>query len=124
MTLNKMCGSGMQAAILAHDMIVAGSADCVVAGGMESMTNAPYLLAKHRKGARFGHDSVKDSMLLDGLEDAYETGKPWAPSPRRRRAPIRSGGRRRTNMRCGHWNAREPRKRPARSTRDRAGGRW
>ena len=76
MTLNKMCGSGMQAAILAHDMIVAGSADCVVAGGMESMTNAPYLLAKHRKGARFGHDSVKDSMLLDGLEDAYETGKP------------------------------------------------
>jgi acetyl-CoA C-acetyltransferase len=76
MTLNKMCGSGMQAAILAHDMIVAGSADCVVAGGMESMTNAPYLLAKHRKGARFGHDSVKDSMLLDGLEDAYEAGKP------------------------------------------------
>jgi len=76
MTLNKMCGSGMQAAILAHDMIVAGSADCVVAGGMESMTNAPYLLAKHRKGARFGHDSAKDSMLLDGLEDAYEAGKP------------------------------------------------
>jgi acetyl-CoA C-acetyltransferase len=76
MTLNKMCGSGMQAAILAHDMLVAGSADCVVAGGMESMTNAPYLLARHRKGARFGHDSVKDSMLLDGLEDAYETGKP------------------------------------------------
>ncbi len=76
MTLNKMCGSGMQAAIVAHDMLVAGSADCVVAGGMESMTNAPYLLAKHRKGARFGHDSVKDSMLLDGLEDAYEAGKP------------------------------------------------
>jgi acetyl-CoA C-acetyltransferase len=76
MTLNKMCGSGMQAAILAHDMIVAGSADCVVTGGMESMTNAPYLLAKHRKGARFGHDSVKDSMLLDGLEDAYDVGKP------------------------------------------------
>ncbi len=76
MTLNKMCGSGMQAAILAHDMIAAGSAECVVAGGMESMTNAPYLLAKHRKGARFGHDSVKDSMLLDGLEDAYEAGKP------------------------------------------------
>ena len=76
MTLNKMCGSGMQAAILAHDMIVAGSADCVVAGGMESMTNAPYLLTKHRKGARFGHDSVKDSMLLDGLEDAYDAGKP------------------------------------------------
>lgn len=76
MTINKMCGSGMQAAILAHDMLAAGSADCVVAGGMESMTNAPYLLLKHRKGARFGHDSAKDSMLLDGLEDAYETGKP------------------------------------------------
>jgi acetyl-CoA C-acetyltransferase len=76
MTLNKMCGSGMQAAIIAHDMILAGSADCVVAGGMESMTNAPYLLAKHRKGARLGHDSIKDSMLLDGLEDAYEVGKP------------------------------------------------
>lgn len=76
MTINKMCGSGMQAAILAHDMLIAESADCVVAGGMESMTNAPYLLAKHRKGARFGHDSVKDSMLLDGLEDAYQAGKP------------------------------------------------
>ena len=75
-TVNKMCGSGMQAAILAHDMLNAGSADWVVAGGMESMTNAPYLLAKHRGGARFGHDAVKDSMLLDGLEDAYETGKP------------------------------------------------
>src|ERR1700733_1192197 len=57
MTLNKMCGSGMQAAILAHDMIVAGSADCVVAGGMESMTNAPYLLAKHPRGPRSGPDS-------------------------------------------------------------------
>ncbi len=76
MTVNKMCGSGMQAAILAHDMLAAASADCVVAGGMESMTNAPYLLARHRRGARFGHDSAKDSMLLDGLEDAYETGKP------------------------------------------------
>jgi len=75
-TINKMCGSGMQAAILAHDMLAAGSADWVVAGGMESMTNAPYLLARHRRGARFGHDSAKDSMLLDGLEDAYETGKP------------------------------------------------
>ncbi|MGH6827900.1 MAG: acetyl-CoA C-acyltransferase [Rhizomicrobium sp.] len=75
-TINKMCGSGMQAAILAHDMLAAESADFVVAGGMESMTNAPYLLTRHRKGARFGHDSVKDSMLLDGLEDAYEPGKP------------------------------------------------
>jgi acetyl-CoA C-acetyltransferase len=76
MTVNKMCGSGMQAAILAHDMLMAESADCVVAGGMESMTNAPYLLARHRGGARFGHDSAKDSMLLDGLEDVYQPGKP------------------------------------------------
>ena len=75
-TINKMCGSGMQAAILAHDMLKAGSADCIVAGGMESMTNAPYLLARHRKGARFGHDAALDSMLLDGLEDAYDKGKP------------------------------------------------
>ena len=75
-TVNKMCGSGMQAAILAHDLLAAGSADYVVAGGMESMTNAPFLLARHRKGVKFGHDTVEDSMLLDGLEDAYERGKP------------------------------------------------
>jgi len=75
-TINKMCGSGMQAAILAHDMLKAESADCNVAGGMESMTNAPYLLARYRKGARFGHDAALDSMLLDGLEDAYDKGKP------------------------------------------------
>jgi acetyl-CoA C-acetyltransferase len=74
-TINKMCGSGMQAAILAHDMLAAGSAAVVVAGGMESMTNAPYLLAKHRGGARIGHDRVMDSMYLDGLEDAYDSGK-------------------------------------------------
>jgi len=74
-TVNKMCGSGMQAAILAHDMIAAGSAQIVIAGGMESMTNAPYLLAKHRGGARIGHDRVMDSMYLDGLEDAYDGGK-------------------------------------------------
>lgn len=74
-TINKMCGSGMQAAILAHDMLRAGSADVVVAGGMESMSNAPYLLTKHRSGARIGHDVVKDSMYLDGLEDAYDPGK-------------------------------------------------
>ena len=74
-TVNKMCGSGMQATIMAHDMLVAGSADVLVAGGMESMSNAPYLLAKHRGGARIGHDVVKDSMYLDGLEDAYEPGK-------------------------------------------------
>lgn len=74
-TLNKMCGSGMQAAIVAHDRIKAGSAQIVVAGGMESMSGAPYLLAKHRAGARMGHDVVSDSMFLDGLEDAYDTGK-------------------------------------------------
>jgi acetyl-CoA C-acetyltransferase len=74
-TINKMCGSGMQAAILAHDMLAAGSAKIVVAGGMESMSNAPYLLAKHRGGARIGHDRVMDSMYLDGLEDAYDGGK-------------------------------------------------
>ncbi len=74
-TVNKMCGSGMQAAIMAHDALAAGSADIIVAGGMESMTNAPYLMAKHRGGARMGHDVVKDSMFLDGLEDAYDKGK-------------------------------------------------
>jgi acetyl-CoA C-acetyltransferase len=74
-TVNKMCGSGMQAAIMAHDALVAGTADVIVAGGMESMSNAPYLLAKHRGGARIGHDVVKDSMYLDGLEDAYDPGK-------------------------------------------------
>src|SRR5580704_10124949 len=74
-TVNKMCGSGLQATILAHDILAAGSADIVVAGGMESMTNAPYLLAKHRGGARIGHDRVMDSMYLDGLEDAYDSGK-------------------------------------------------
>ena len=71
-TVNKMCGSGMQAAILAHDALAVGSADIVVAGGMESMTNAPYLLARHRAGARIGHDTAYDSLYLDGLEDAYE----------------------------------------------------
>ena len=74
-TVNKMCGSGLQAAILAHDALAAGTAETIVAGGMESMTNAPYLLAKHRAGARIGHDRVMDSMYLDGLEDAYEPGK-------------------------------------------------
>jgi acetyl-CoA C-acetyltransferase len=74
-TVNKVCGSGMQAQIFAHDMIKAGSADVIVAGGMESMTNSPYLLMKHRAGARIGHDTAYDSMMLDGLEDAYEPGK-------------------------------------------------
>jgi acetyl-CoA C-acetyltransferase len=75
-TVNKMCGSGMQAAILAHDTLKAGSADIIVAGGMESMTNAPYALLKHRGGARIGHDRIFDTMMLDGLEDAYTPGKP------------------------------------------------
>jgi acetyl-CoA C-acetyltransferase len=74
-TINKMCGSGMQAAMLAHDTLRAGTADIIVAGGMESMTNAPYLLQKHRSGARIGHDTAYDHMMLDGLEDAYEPGK-------------------------------------------------
>ncbi len=74
-TVNKMCGSGMQAAILAHDALAAGSADIIIAGGMESMTNAPYLMTKHRGGARIGHDTLFDHMYLDGLEDAYEPGR-------------------------------------------------
>ena len=74
-TLNKMCGSGMQAAIMAHDTLAAGSAEIVVAGGMESMTNAPYLSMAHRGGARIGHDRLIDHMYLDGLEDAYEPGR-------------------------------------------------
>ena len=74
-TVNKMCGSGMQAAILAADALAAGSADLIVAGGMESMTNAPYLSMRHRGGARIGHDVLTDHMYLDGLEDAYDPGK-------------------------------------------------
>jgi acetyl-CoA C-acetyltransferase len=74
-TINKVCGSGMQAAMFAHDMIAAGSADLIVAGGMESMSNSPYLMTKHRAGARIGHDTVYDHMMLDGLEDAYDKGR-------------------------------------------------
>jgi len=74
-TLSKMCGSGMKAAMLAHDMLLAGSHELMVAGGMESMTNAPYLLLKGRSGMRIGHDRVFDHMMLDGLEDAYEPGR-------------------------------------------------
>ncbi len=74
-TVNKMCGSGMQAAIMGHDALAAGTADIIVAGGMESMTGAPYLMTKHRGGARIGHDVISDSMYLDGLEDAYTPGK-------------------------------------------------
>lgn len=74
-TLNKMCGSGMQAAIIAHDLLLAGSAEVVVAGGMESMSNAPYLLDKARSGYRMGHGRMLDHMFLDGLEDAYDKGR-------------------------------------------------
>ena len=74
-TLSKMCGSGMRAVMFAHDMLLAGSADVLVAGGMESMTNAPHLLPKGRSGIRIGHDRVMDHMMLDGLEDAYEPGR-------------------------------------------------
>ena len=74
-TLSKMCGSGMRAAMFAHDMLLAGSADVVIAGGMESMTNAPHLLPKGRSGIRIGHGQIFDHMMLDGLEDAYEAGR-------------------------------------------------
>jgi acetyl-CoA C-acetyltransferase len=74
-TINKVCGSGMKATMLAHDLLLAGSADIIVAGGMESMSNAPYLLAKARSGYRVGHDRIVDHMLMDGLEDAYEKGR-------------------------------------------------
>ncbi len=74
-TVNKVCGSGMQAAIFATDMLKSGSADVIVAGGMESMSNAPYLSKKYRAGARIGHDTVYDHMMLDGLEDAYDKGR-------------------------------------------------
>lgn len=74
-TVNKMCGSGLQAAMMAHDALKAGTADVIVAGGMESMSGAPYVMAKHRSGARIGHDVISDSMYLDGLEDAYTPGK-------------------------------------------------
>ena len=74
-TLSKMCGSAMRAVMFGHDMLAAGTADVVVAGGMESMTNAPYVLPKARSGYRIGHDRIFDHMMLDGLEDAYEPGR-------------------------------------------------
>jgi len=74
-TLSKMCGSGMKAAMFANDMLLAGTHDVMVVGGMESMTNAPYLMLKGRGGYRMGHDKIYDHMMLDGLEDAYEAGR-------------------------------------------------
>ena len=73
-TINKMCGSGMKAAMFAHDFLVSGSGNVIVAGGMESMTNSPYLLPKARAGLRMGHGQVLDHMFYDGLEDAYDKG--------------------------------------------------
>jgi len=80
-TINKLCGSGMRATMFCHDMLKAGSHDIVVSGGMESMSNAPYILDKARGGYRMGHGQVADHMFLDGLEDA-ETGRAGPPSPR------------------------------------------
>src|SRR5262247_2048101 len=74
-TINKMCGSGMKAAMLAHDILATGNAEVIVAGGMESMTNAPYLLPKARAGLRMGHGQVIDHLFYDGLEDAYDKGR-------------------------------------------------
>ena len=75
-TINKVCGSGMKAAMFAYDLIVANSSNVIIAGGMESMSNAPYMLAKARSGYKSGHDRLFDHMMLDGLEDAYESGRP------------------------------------------------
>ena len=75
-TINKVCGSSMKAVMFAHDMLVAGTGDVMVVGGMESMTNAPYLLTKAREGYRLGHGELLDHMMLDGLEDAYDKGRP------------------------------------------------
>ena len=71
-TINKVCGSGMKAAMLAHDLLAVGSQDIIVAGGMESMSNAPYMMLKGRNGYRYGHGTLFDHMALDGLEDAYD----------------------------------------------------
>jgi acetyl-CoA C-acetyltransferase len=74
-TINKVCGSGMKAAMIAHDQLTLGACDVILAGGMESMSNAPYLLPKARAGLRLGHGELKDHMFLDGLEDAYDRGR-------------------------------------------------
>jgi acetyl-CoA C-acetyltransferase len=74
-TINKMCGSGMKAAMFAHDLLLCGNGNVIVAGGMESMSNAPYLLPKARAGLRLGHAQVLDHMFYDGLEDAYDKGR-------------------------------------------------
>ena len=87
-TINKLCGSGMKAVMLAHDLLKAGSNKVMIAGGMESMSNAPYLLDRARSGYRMGHGSVIDHMFLDGLEDAYEPGRAMGTFAR---APVPFG---------------------------------
>jgi acetyl-CoA C-acetyltransferase len=114
-TLSKMCGSGMKAAMFAHDMLLAGSHDVMVAGGMESMTNAPHLLLKGRSGIRIGHDRIYDHMMLDGLEDAYEPGRPWAPLARSAPPSTASAARRRTPLPPPASTAPRPPPNPARS---------
>ena len=117
-TVNKVCGSGMQAAIFAHDMLAAGSADVIVAGGMESMSNAPYLSKKYRSGARIGHDTIYDHMMLDGLEDAYDKGRAMGTfAEDARRANISSRVSSRTIMRSRAFAARTRRSPTASSTR-------
>ncbi|GAB4291227.1 MAG: hypothetical protein Kow0058_10180 [Roseovarius sp.] len=112
-TLNKMCGSGMKAAMVGFDQIALGATDTMIAGGMESMSMAPYLLPKMRGGARLGHAEAKDHMFLDGLEDAYDKGRLMAPSPRTAPRSISSPARPRTNMRSPPSNGRSRRRNPA-----------
>jgi acetyl-CoA C-acetyltransferase len=129
-TVNKMCGSAMKAAMLAHDLIVAGSADIVVAGGMESMTNAPYLMPKARGGYRMGHQTVQDHMFLDGLEDAYDKGRLMGTFAEDCAADVRlharGAGRVRSRValaRAGReqrWHVSRGRRRPSRSLGARA----
>ena len=113
-TVNKMCGSGMKAAMLAHDLLSAGSMDVVVAGGMESMTNAPYLMPKARAGYRMGHQQVLDHMFYDGLEDAYDKGRLMGSFAEdcARQVPLHAR-RSRTNSRSPRSNARRRRTRKA-----------
>ncbi len=105
-TINKVCGSGMKATMLAHDMLLAGSAEIVVAGGMESMSNAPYLLPGARAGYRVGHNAVVDHMMFDGLEDAYERGRAMGDFGKPRQKPISSHGPTRMPLPQKHWCAR------------------
>src|SRR6056297_679348 len=111
-TLNKMCGSGMKAAMMGFDQIALGHASTIIAGGMESMSCAPYLLPKMRGGARLGHNQVIDHMFLDGLEDAYDKGRLMAPSPKIAPRNISLPARRRTTTPSARCRARSTRKPP------------